>query len=254
MRTARIISYVAMCAGATALCAATGCQTTTSTTTPTTTSARAHDTGHTGDTAGAAATAAPFQNEKEARWQAAIKGLSFETGRVIVDTRATRDTAEAQHAFDRGMTAMQANDYVAAIGFFRDALAADATLAQVYEPLGDAAQGRGRTAWAIAAWRTALDLDTNNTDLRFKVASLLWQESQPNEAIAEMHRVLELNPASGEAYERLAVWQYYQNEPALAWKHVHAARALGRDVPPQFIPLLEAAMAEPKTDSSRREQ
>lgn len=187
------------------------------------------------------------QNPKEARWQDAIRGLDFETGRVIVLTPAARvNVLRARRTYREGLEALVVrHDYVGAIGLFRDALEDDPNFGEVYEPLGDALRGKGRSAWTVAAYRTAIEAGFDSADLRSKLAMQLWGMDQFDDAVAEMTMASEIEPARAETHERLAVWSYYLGDDAAAWRHVHAARARGGDVPPQFIPLLERRIPDP---------
>ena len=43
----------------------------------------------------------------------------------------------------------------------------------------------------------------------------------------------------------MAVAHYYLGDYDNAWAYVHAADEVGQNVPPQFIPLLNAKMSDP---------
>jgi len=73
---------------------------------------------------------------------------------------------------------------------------------------------------------------------------------QREQALAELQRALELEPAHAQARERLALQLYYTGRPAEAWTQVHAAEALGQAVPPQFRALLARAYPEPSSSSA----
>ena len=65
------------------------------------------------------------------------------------------------------------------------------------------------------------------------------------QAIETWGRVLAVDPNHAKTHERLAIVLYYLHDYQQSWRHVHAAEALGHQVPPQFRPLLEARMPEP---------
>jgi tetratricopeptide (TPR) repeat protein len=195
----------------------------------------------------APATAGPADegDPRAIRWQNAIRGLSFDTGRIVVESSGD-DRAAAERHFAEAQAFMLRNDYVGAVGALRDTLAAWFDFPEAQRTLGDALRGRGRTAWAIASYRTYLDTHPDDADTRFIVSMELWGADQQADACTEMANVLAIDPTRAEAHERLAIWNYYMGDYAAAWEHVHGTRALGRDVPPQFIPLLEQNMPDPR--------
>ncbi len=192
-----------------------------------------------------ASTTDPTDNPKQAAWKAATRGLHFDTGRLVVDPQGPPDADAAFRHYRDGRRFFAENRFVDAIGAYRDALSRWFDSPETIEALGDACHMKGETGWAIACYRTLLDDEPTRADVRFKLATMLWADSQSNDAVAELTRVTELDPARADAHERLAIWHYYLDDPATAWRHVHAARAAGGDVPPQFIPLLSARMADP---------
>lgn len=183
--------------------------------------------------------------EKEQRWLDAIEGLDFSTGRVVVRPAGRIDPEQARRDRERGVAELLRNDPVAAVAAFRDALSLWPDFIDAIDGLGDALVHKGRIEWAIATYRTLLDVRTDDADTRFKLAWRLWDSDQSDDAIAEMNRVLALDPNRAEAHERLAIWNYYTGDYAEAWRQVHRTRALGGVVPPQFIPLLQARMPDP---------
>lgn len=193
----------------------------------------------------AAASADPSDNPKQAAWKAATRGLHFDTGRLVVDPQGPADADAAFRHYREGLRLFGENRFVEAIGAYRDALSRWADYPEAIAALGDACRMRGEIAWAIACYRTVLDDEPDRADLRFTLAMMHWADNQPHEAVDEMMRVVEIDPANAQAHERLAIWHYYLDDAAAAWRHVHVARALGHDVSPQFIPLLSAKMADP---------
>jgi len=184
-------------------------------------------------------------SEKERRWQQAIAGLDFSSGRVEVESSGLEDPAAAARAYEEGLEELARNDYVAAIGAFRDALAAWRDFPEAVRALGDATRRKGKLDWAIASYGTFLDVYPDNAGVRFDLAVLLWMQDEREEAISAMNRVVELDPDNADAHSFLARWHYYAGDYRKAWSHVHAARAAGGDVPAQFIPLLRQRMPDP---------
>jgi tetratricopeptide (TPR) repeat protein len=178
---------------------------------------------------------------KEARYQAAIAGLNFDTGLVVVTEPAAeqgRAAAETQRA--EGRRKLDANKRTGALASFAAAVRADPTWADAYIDLGRALITKGRNDHALAAFRTALVHDPDAVDALFEAAMSLARDGRYTEAIEQMGPVLDLDPGRAEAHERLAIWHYYAGDADAAWRHVAAARELGREPPAQFLVLLEA--------------
>lgn len=191
----------------------------------------------------------PRTELNEARFEAAIAGLDFATGRVVVvdSMRGRRARASAPQLYEQGMEAMAANERTGSLTLLTRAVRSDPTMVAAYNGLGDALRYKGKLDHAIAAYRTALDLDPGFAEARFNLAMALAAQNHRDEAIDEMLAYLELEPRSAEAHERLAIWYYYNEDHATAWQHAHAAQDLGRPLPPQFQNLLEARMPDPRS-------
>ncbi|UCD73800.1 MAG: tetratricopeptide repeat protein, partial [Phycisphaerales bacterium] len=96
-----------------------------------------------------------------------------------------------------------------------------------------------------ACFRTVTRMQPENIDGHSELAMALSSLGRLEEAIAAMGSVLRLDPNHGFAHERLAIWHFALDEYVAAWEHVHAARAVGHEMPGNFIPLLREKMAEP---------
>ncbi len=188
----------------------------------------------------------PLNDLKEARFRAAIEGLDFESGLVVVTEPLAgqgRDAALAYRA--EGLDRLQANRRTGALTSFALAVRADAGFADAYVDLGRTLVTKGKTAYALAAFRTALTLEPDSVEARYHAAETLARLGRHDQAIAEMAAVLDLEPQRADAHERLAIWLYYTGDAGGAWQHVDAARDLGREPPGQFIALLEAKSPRP---------
>lgn len=179
-------------------------------------------------------------------WAEAVRGLSFETGLVVVDQPPPRsDVAAARRLLEQGDVEKAANRRTQAVAACAAAVRAAPDLPEAHFALGEAMIMKGKTDLAIACYRTIIDLRPENIEARVELANALAREMRLEEAIAEMEAVLALDPDHGPAHERLAIWHYYGENYAAAWEHVRAARAAGLEMPPQFITLLSARMPEP---------
>jgi Flp pilus assembly protein TadD len=179
-------------------------------------------------------------------WQEAIAGLSFDTGRVIVEEPLADGGAGLYEAkMAEGREKLQTNHKTPAVKAFAEAVRIAPQRVETYVALGYAMITKGKTDLAEACYRTALDLDPDHVEAQTELAMTLSRERRRAEAIAAMERVLDLDPGNGFAHERLAIWHYYDGEFATAWEHVNAARRLDHTMPPQFIKLLQEQMSDP---------
>lgn len=183
---------------------------------------------------------------KEQRFQAAVTGLDFETGLVVVTEPAPDAGHEAAMAhLEAGWEKLNTNRRTGAVAEMTLAVRADPQWAEGCNALGRALDAKGKALHALAAYRTAVSLDGGFVEARYNLAVTLAALARFDEAIEQMSLVVELDPRLGAAHERLAIWTYYTGDTAAAWRHVKAAEALGHQVPPQFLALLEARTTGP---------
>jgi len=206
----------------------------------------------TADAGASTAGASPVERWKDRMVREAMEGVSYESGRVVVDADYASElegvgnveAARAEHELGRTLLE-ERNDHLGAIRHLTDAVVMAPGVSDFHEGLGRVLIARGLMPEAEAAFRTALDLDGDHVSATEGLASVLWMQgaqSASNEAYA---RLLELDPDRGEAHVRLAIGSYYAGDHAKAWRHVDAAEAAGAPLPPQFLPLLREEMPEP---------
>lgn len=182
----------------------------------------------------------------------AMHGLSYETGRVIVQEDVAQtlpergDASAAADASESGWAHLRANDRIAALESFTRAVMIAPGRAETYVGLGTALVWKGKLDEAIAAFRTGLDLDAADVELRAKLADALERRGDLDAAVDAYRDVLALEPDHERSLKRLAIAYYYRNEDVAAWKHVHALEAQGGTVPPQFRSLLAERTPEPR--------
>lgn len=204
-----------------------------------------------GETAGQTA---PPSHYRSALLADAMRGLRYDSGRVeidhaVADTIARRGTrAEALAEYERGRELLQRNQRILAIKAHTRAVLIAPDEPLVYEGLAAALLAKGKVAEAVAAWRTALDLDPERLEARLHLAEALQRQRRFAGAAATFRQVLKQDPQCAAAHARLAVVLYYLGDDAGAWQHVHRAEALGAPVPPQFRALLARRTPEPPAD------
>jgi tetratricopeptide (TPR) repeat protein len=186
------------------------------------------------------------ERERLEAWNEAVAGLSFETGRVVVEQPpAEDDVALAEAKIAEGLEIMPTNHRTETVAAFAAAVRAAPGMVEPYMLLGRAMTGKGRTEMAIACYRTVLDKDPVQIEAHYELALALSRIMRQDEAIMQMNALLELDPNYGKAHERLAIWHYQAGDYDRAWEHVHAARAIDHELPPQFIELLVQQSPDP---------
>lgn len=208
----------------------------------------------TADTAGSGELSPPSagQNFKQKRMADAMRGLTYDTGRVVVDTEATGQLPDAEvfasagDAYQRGLYFLfEKNDRVAAIGALTRAVIMAPDDPDHLAGLGQALLRKGKGDEALAAFNTALDLDSDHFEARKQMAWALQMSGDYQAAKQAWLQVLDLDPDHGEAHGRLAVLEYYLEDYQSAWAGVSRAEALGYELPAHFLPLLREKMPQP---------
>ncbi len=196
-----------------------------------------------------ASTAASPPNEYRRRLtREAMRGLLYDSGRVVIDTAVAGqiiDGRNAEHArveFKRGQELLRHNRSIEMLAAFTKAVLFAPDVAEYYEGLGGALLMKRKFPQAAAAFRTALDLNPDSVSARYGLADALGRQGQRDAAIAMLEELLDRDPQHAEAHARLAIESYYQGETRRAEQHVAAAEASGRAMPPQFLQLLRGEM------------
>ncbi|MFG0252544.1 MAG: tetratricopeptide repeat protein [Phycisphaerales bacterium JB038] len=227
-----------LCLSALAFLCAVGCSTTSP---PASTAGLAPD---------GSGSAMPVTNYKSERWQQAIAGLTFDSGRVAID-RTVADgiaapgaLAEAQAAYDAGMAEMEQGHREWAVGHFRTAVLIAPFEPSMYEGLGYGLLSKGKSDQALAAYRTALDLQPARLSALVGAARSLDSASRAMEALTAWRDVLAVEPQHAAAHSRLASLYYFAADYERALAHYERAEALGHHVPVQLRPLIEAQLQQ----------
>ncbi len=193
----------------------------------------------------------PIENYKQQIVREAMAGLRYDSGRVELDPLVGRDVGnvgdlDAAYAeFAAGeFDLTHENQFLKAIRHFSDAVMMVQDEPTFYVGLGQALDFKGRATQAEAAYRTALDLDPQSAEAHQLLAAHLYSYGRATEAISEWRAVLALEYNTAAAHGRLALAYYYQNDYAASARHLHEADRLGYDTPPQFRPLLAAALGQ----------
>jgi tetratricopeptide (TPR) repeat protein len=193
--------------------------------------------------------ASRFKAERLAR---ALRGLTYEDGRVAVDEASAEPLPDAESfataadAHRRGLEYLfEVNDRVAAIGALSRAVIMAPDNPDYLADLGQALLRKGKRDEAMAAFNTALDIEPRHLPAQRQAAFALQMGGDYEASRQAWRKVLDIDATDGEAWGRLAIVEYYLEDYAGAWEHVRRARDHGYRMPAQFLPLLEAKMPEP---------
>jgi tetratricopeptide (TPR) repeat protein len=201
--------------------------------------------------AAAQGVAQPVSNYKDERKAQAMRGLAYDTGRVVIvpeqaaEIAPAKDRDQAEREYALGVELREKNARIEAIAAHTKAVLLAPDVARMYEGLGLAFLAQRMVPQATAALRSGLDLDPASSSLHFHLADALNRAEDRTGAVAELREALRLEPDLAPAHERLAVLLYYTGDEAGAWFEVHRAEELGQAVPPQFRVLLAQRMPEP---------
>lgn len=180
------------------------------------------------------------KNIKETRFLTAIQGLSFDTGLVVIEPNNSRSNYKlGAELHEQGLEAYSRNRVIDALTLFNKAIHAAPDLAVVYNSLGKSLHAEGEADYALASYRTALSLDEGLIEAKYNIAFHLGMTGKRVQAIEMMKEVLVADPKNAIGHERIAIWSYYLGDYETSWQHALAAEALGHNLPPQFIALLE---------------
>jgi tetratricopeptide (TPR) repeat protein len=194
---------------------------------------------------GAGGGASPVENYKEQRMRDAMRGLSYDTGRVTLTSEsgkvaqrgtaqdAARIAAEADRVF-------QTNDWPAAIGLYTKAVIVAPDRAATYLGLAQALRPKGRDAEAEAALRTAIDLDPKNLSAHVALARVVDSRGESQATVAAWRQVSALDSRNSEAHARIAVATYYMGDARGAWRAIGECERLGGEVPSQFKDMVRS--------------
>lgn len=191
----------------------------------------------------------PVENYKQKVVVEALRGLLYKDGRVVLDLDRARDveSVDADAAADRlarGYDLLERhNQVLLALKEMTDAVIARPNDPDMYVGLGCALDRKGKVAKAEAAYRTALDLDTDHGDALRSLAALVYGEGRRVEAIEIWNSVLAKDPNDATVLLRLSLAQYYAGQIELAVDYLERADRGNADVPPQYRLLLDAAVA-----------
>ncbi|MCK4873011.1 MAG: tetratricopeptide repeat protein [Phycisphaerales bacterium] len=198
--------------------------------------------------------AQPPSNFKVERMRRAMAGLSYDTGRVVIDhavadaiaVPGTREQAMVE--YERGQAELEQNHRTEAIGAFRTAILIAPDDPQMYEGLGLVLMSKGRLAEALAVYDTALDLDPSRVSAMVGIANVLQRSAEHDLAIEAWQAVLDAEPDHALAHGRLAVLLYYTGSYDEAMTHLDRAEALGYLAPAQLRSLIASGVGNITAD------
>lgn len=189
---------------------------------------------------------------KEKRMADALRGLAYDSGRVVVDLATADPLPDAEvfasvgDAHQRGLYYLfEKNDRVAAIGALTRSVIMTPDNPDYLTSLGQALLRKGKRNEAVAAFNTALDLAPRHFEAQKQLAWAMQMGGDYEAARQAWLLVIDLDAGDGEAHGRLAIVEYYRQDYESAWASVREAEDLGYQLPAHFLPLLKEKMPEP---------
>lgn len=172
---------------------------------------------------------------RAAEFEAAITGLDFATGRIVVtepNAVPARDRARVAADFrQQGDGFMRSNNRAGAIKAFATAFRTNPADADAAYQLGRALIAKARLDYAEAAFRTALDIDARYDAARLELAETFARRGEYQAAIDELTGMLRMRRNNGPAWSRLAVWNHFLGNEDAARQAVIEARRNGTEPP-----------------------
>lgn len=188
----------------------------------------------------------PLQSGTRDPIAAAVQGLSYGTGRLVVSVDVAHDAAKAKRAFDAAQHALNVENIpVKAAGLFRDAILADPRSPLAYAGIARALHVKGDPALVRAALNTALDLDPDFDQARFELGVAAQMRGDYAGAVSIWSVLVVRNPDYPDAYARMAIAAYYDQDIETALRYLSEADRRKQNVPPQFRTLLPSDGARP---------
>jgi Tfp pilus assembly protein PilF len=190
-----------------------------------------------------------IEGYKQARMAAAMRGMSFDTGRVVLDEAVAAAyagilgndaAAEARRA--EAHEAMMSNERSRAIRLYKEAAFITPDDPANFHGLGEAFRMKGKLNEALAAYRTALDLDAELPATLFMVGLVQSMQSKWDEAQVSFEQVIALDATYPEVYARLAAINYYAGNLDDAEMWVAEADRTDYPAPAQLKAILDGTI------------
>lgn len=198
-----------------------------------------------GSTTGAVS---PIENFKQKVVIDAMRGLRYDTGRVVVDYGAGRsvegvgDVQRAMALFAQAETLLhEQNMVLPALSTYTEAVMIAPNQSVLLNGLGVALLAKGKKAEAEAAFLTALDLDPGFVDARYNLGVLYNNFGEYDAATRSWSEVLRLDPNHAGAHERLASLNYLNGNLDAARMHARAAKQRGASLAAPLERLIESS-------------
>ncbi len=163
--------------------------------------------------------------EEEAAVDEALRGLSFQGGRVVV-TGGKGEGVPVDRLLAEGYAQVERGRSIEAVRAFAAAGRAAPNQPVAYEALAKALVRRHRLEQAMDCLRTATALDPTRVTPHYEMARVERMRGKLHEAIRGWQRVLELEPDHGRAHARLAAALWHAGEVEGARHHYRRAREL----------------------------
>jgi tetratricopeptide (TPR) repeat protein len=131
-----------------------------------------------------------------------------------------------------------------AIASYLKAIEINPSYTEAYNNLGISYLKEGNYEQAATLFKKAIEMDKNYPNSYNNLGRLYSDTGKYKEAIILLKKAIEIDQNFAVAHSNLAIAYYHNKQYSLAIKHCNRALALGYNVPPEFIKLLEPYLKE----------
>ena len=185
----------------------------------------------------------PKDELDEQRMEEAVRGLVFDAGLIRVPNSKNDRIAGERLRVKADRSIEEENVWFHSVGYFRDALLADANNYKTYEGLARAFLMEGEASRAEPALRTALQMQPKFSAARYELGLVRQMLSDYAGAVSQWKILTQHDPNYSDVYARMAIASYYDQDFDGAKRYLAEADRRHQNVPPQFRGLLQEAVS-----------
>jgi tetratricopeptide (TPR) repeat protein len=155
----------------------------------------------------------------------------------------THDLAEAHDLY--GVFLASNGDPAQAMHHFTESMRLDPGYSKVRGDYGVLLGGMGKEMEAIRELEEAIRLDPQNADAHDNFGVILGRRGQVERAVGHFEKAAAIQPDNWLFREHLAYAYFYVKKYDRTWAEVRRFQMAGKNLNPQFLQALKAAMPEP---------
>lgn len=164
---------------------------------------------------------------------------------ISLDSSAERIDALAKAHDVYGVALAKRGDPGNAAQHFIESIRLNPGVSEARSDYGVLLGGLGKDAEAIKEFQEAIRLDRGNADAHDNLGVILGRKGNIELATEHFERAVSIQPDNWSFREHLAYAYFHKKKYGKTWAEVHRIQRAGKDVNPQFLKALRAAMPEP---------